>query len=182
MSFLSPRTLWIPQDPFPLPPLSSATAFQRSHRRSPGHAPLLRLSSTPRPLSSQVSPLPCPSFSLPVEALPLSHPGPARRRRPKHTAVGWGIPDTRLLGPPGRYRPRDSLRGDKSTVRRVRVPSVLPLTPPSRAHREAPPPSRRSCSRRAQRNQRWCISAARAQPDSPARQISLGKEMYCAHA
>lgn len=66
------------------------------------------------PLPAVIHPLESRPFHF-LTSPPLPHPGPVRRRLRMRTTSGWGIPGKKLLGPPGRYRPRGSLRGDKGT-------------------------------------------------------------------
>lgn len=87
-----------------LPPHSSSSAFYAK--------PLQPI--TILPTSRCHSPLKSRPFHFLI-CPPLPHPGPVRRRLQRHTVSGWGILGTRLLGPPGRCRPRGSLRGDKGT-------------------------------------------------------------------
>lgn len=110
----------------------------------------LSLTSRPRPhpapsLIPQAPPRP---FRLPAfhfrKASRQPHLGPGRRRLPRRKGAGWGTPGRRFLGPPGRCQPRDSLRGDETTVRAALVPPRPATHAPSpHAHPEAPPPFRR---------------------------------------
>ena len=110
----------------------------------PQAPPLIcRRSSRPPPLgpnpvthpypshSTYAPPLPESRFSLPIQALPLSHPGPRQHQLQKRRAAGWGTPDMRPLDLPGHCRPLDSLRGDRITVRMAPLLSAPPTRAPS---------------------------------------------------
>ena len=88
----------------------------------------------------------------------------------------------RPLGPPGRCRSRDSLHGDKVTVRGVPVPPALLSMAPPRAHPEAPPPFRlSSTSARVTGSRPYVFPPLGAQSDSPAPRNKSQQE-GCVHA